>query len=61
MSQHELDIKYLDDDKVVKTAVTVTTDAGFNRIYSQGLWHGKKIVSMEWTHKGETHKLIFGD
>lgn len=59
--QHELDIKYLDADGLVKTAVTQTSDQAFCRIYREGLWYGKKIISMEWTHKGETHKLIFGD
>ena len=60
MSQHELDIKYMDNG-VVKTDLTLATDSAFVRIYSEGLWKGHPIVSIEWTHKGETNKLIFGD
>lgn len=59
---HTISVRFLAPDMVAETeVVSRMSDAEFMEVYLSGLWDGKKILSLEWTHKGETNKLVFGD
>lgn len=57
---HEIDVLFYGDAGLTRELCQVT-DAEFLHYYRTGLYNGCPIVSMTWTHKNETHKLIFGD
>lgn len=57
---HELDVLFYENE-VMNRELCKVADAEFMHYYISGLYKpGCPIISMTWTHKGETHKLIFG-
>lgn len=61
MHLHKLELRCMGEDEKVVTEELTIDDARFCQIYHKGTYKGLKILSMTWTHKGETNKLIFGD
>lgn len=57
---HTVKLRCMDDDTAWWREIQVD-DSRFMEIYLSGKFEGKPILSMVWTHKGETNKLVFGD